>query len=394
LFTLNIHHKKDAILKKTDVLVIGGGIVGTSATFFLSKQGVDVILIDKSLIGREASGSNAGTLTIQITKLKLAHLAQESMRIWGELQEELEEDIEFRQPGGLRVAEDSQQFEVLRQSVSEQKKLGIETELLSSKELRSFAPYIGSSVVAASFCKEDGRSNPLASSVALARAAQSHGAKIHENEAVTGIKIISKNHFLVQTSKGVYQSSCILNSAGVWSKDIFRMIGLDFPITLDPQQVMVTEQAPRIFPYIITHVRGNLSLKQMDSGNVVIGGGWKGIGSAEKNIKKVSYHNMQENIQYACRVIPALKELNLIRCWTGLEGRTPDFLPILGNLILLPGFYSASCSKGGYHFGPLWGRILTELIVSGKTSIPIAEFDVNRFVHHLDKYFNDLKEFI
>jgi sarcosine oxidase subunit beta len=381
-------------LEKTDVLIIGGGIVGTSAAFFLSKQGVDIILVERSLIGREASGSNAGTLSVQTKKAELIHLAREGTRIWSELQEELEEDLEFRQHGGLRVAEDSQQLQVLLQIVKEQKKLGIDVELLSSKELETVAPYISSSVVAASFCKEDGRSNPLASPGALARAAQSQGARIHEYEAVKSIKIISKDCFLVKSTKGEYQSSCILNSAGVWSRDIFRMIGLDFPITLDPQQVMVTEQVPKIFPHLITHVKGNLTLKQMDSSNVVIGGGWKGIGNAEKRIKKVSYYNMQANIQYACRVIPGLKELNLIRCWTGLEGRTPDFLPIIGNLTLLPGFYSASCCKGGYHLGPLWGRVLTELILSGKTSIPIAEFDVNRFVHHLDKYFTVLKEII
>lgn len=378
--TSNIRHKKELKLEKADVIVIGGGIIGTSATFFLSKHDVEVTLFDKSGIGRQASGSNAGTMSVQNKKLKLIPMVHESQRIWSKFQEELEEDIEFRQPGGLRVAEDSQQLQKLRESVSQQKELGIEVELLSSKELSTFAPYIGPSVIAASFCEKDARSNPLTASIALARAAQSHGAKIYENEPVQSIKVEDKNRFLVQTSNGQYKSSCILNSAGVWSRDIFRMIGLDFPITLDTMQVMVTEQAPIIFPYIITHVEGNLTLKQFDSGNVVIGGGWKGIGNAEKNIKKVNYDSLKGNIQYACRVIPALKKLNLIRCWAGLEGRSPDLLPLLGQLKRFPGFYSACCAKGGHTLGPLLGRMLAELIVEGKTSFPINEFDVNRFV--------------
>ncbi len=368
-------------MQKTDVLVIGGGIIGTSAAYFLAKQSVNVILVEKSEIGREASGSNAGTLSVQTKELKMIPLRQESVKIWGTLQKELKEDLEFRQPGGLRIAENSQQIEYLRQSVNDQKKISLEVELLTSEELRAIAPYLGPSILAASFCSEDARSNPLISSLALARAAEKFGAKIYRNEAVKNIKTNEKNYFLVQTSRELYKSSCLLNSAGVWSRDIFRMIGLDLPITLDTQQVMVTEQVPRIFSHIITHVEGNLTLKQVDEGNVVIGGGWKGIGDIERNIKKVSFHNLLGNIQYACRAIPSLKNLNFIRCWAGLEGRTPDFRPLLGNLTLLPGFFAACCSKGGYTLGPLLGRTVAELIVKGKTCIPIAEFDVNRFVH-------------
>lgn len=367
-------------MKSTDVIVIGGGIIGTSAAFFLSKRDVSIILFDRSGIGREASGSNAGTMAIQNKKMKLVPYVRESHKIWTSYQEELGDEIEFRQPGGLRIAEDSQQLQLLSESVEQQKSLGIELELLSAEELRSFAPYIGPSVIAASFCREDARSNPLTASMALARAAQSRGALVYENEPVQQIKVEGKNRFSVQTSKGHYLTSCILNTAGVWSKKIFKMVGIDFPITLDPMQVMVTEKAPPIFSHIITHAKGNLTLKQVDSGNVVIGGGWKSAGDLEKNIKRVSYKSMKGNVKYACRAIPALKKLNLIRCWAGLEGRTPDFLPLLGQLNKVPGFYSACCIKGGQTLGPLLGRTIAELIIERKTSLLLDGFDVNRFV--------------
>ena len=157
------------------------------------------------------------------------------------------------------------------------------------------------------------------------------------------------------------------------------MIGLDFPITLDPMQAMVTERTSPVFPYVITHAQGNMTLKQMDSGNIVIGGGWKSIGNAEKNIKRIKYESMKGNIQYVCRIVPTLKKLNLIRCWAGLEGRSPDFLPFFGQLNKFPGFYSACCTKGGQTLGPLLGRTIVELIVDGKASIPLYGFDVNRF---------------
>jgi glycine/D-amino acid oxidase-like deaminating enzyme len=367
-------------LERTDVLIIGGGIIGSSAAYFISKQNAKVILLEKSEIGREASGANAGTLSIQNKEINVIPLAREGVKIWAELQEELEENLEFNQVGGIRVAENEQQFELLSQAVHFQKKAGLEDELLSQKELRDLAPYLGPSVIGASFCKEDSRCNPLVSSMALAKAAQRNGAKIHIHEAVTAIKMINKDSYSVQTSKEQYKTACVLNCAGVWSKDIFRMIDLDFPITLSPQQAMVTEQVQFLFSHIISHIKGKLTLKQVDSGNVLIGGGWEGFGDLDKNIKSISYESMNANLQYACRIIPGLKTLNLIRCWIGSEGRTPDRLPLLGQLHHLPGFYTASCAKGGFTLGPVMAKISSELILKGKTSYSISAFDVNRFV--------------
>jgi glycine/D-amino acid oxidase-like deaminating enzyme len=225
----------------------------------------------------------------------------------------------------------------------------------------------------------DARSNPLTATRAIARAAQSRGVKIYENNPVRSIVVEGKNRFIVRTANRQVQTSRILNSAGVWSNDIFKMLGMDFQITLDPMQVMVTERAPNIFPHVVTHAKGNMTLKQMDSGNVIIGGGWKSVGDAEKNIKKVKYDSMKGNIQFACRVVPALKKLNLIRCWAGLEGRSPDFLPLLGQLNKFPGFYSACCTKGGQTLGPLLGRTIAEIIADGRTSFLMDGCDVNRF---------------
>lgn len=367
-------HRVGLPLGKTDVLIIGGGIVGISAAFFLSKKGVDVTLIERSEIGGEASGSNAGSMALQNKELEVIPLAQESLKTWAELQAELKEDLEFRQHGGLRVAENDQQLQLLLRSVSVQKKKGLEVELLSSEELRSFAPYLGPSVVAASFCDKDARGNPLLASSALAKAARTQGAKIRVNEKVESIEITNNDRFLVQTSTGRYTSSCILNSAGVWSRDIFKMVGLDFSVTLHPQQVMVTEQVPIMFPHVVTHLEDNLTVKQMDSGNVIIGGGWEAMVD-----KTVRFDSMVGNLRDACRVAPSLSNLCLIRCWGGLEGRSLDFLPVLGNLTHLPGFYCAYGAKGGFTLGPIMGKLVSELIVSGKTTFPIEPFDVNRF---------------
>lgn len=367
-------------MEKTDILIIGAGIIGTSAAFFLSKENSSVTLVDKSFIGREASGATAGTMSFQNKEPRLIPLVQESVNIWRFFQEKLGDEIEFRQPGGFRIAENEQELSSLRQSIEKQKKAGLEVNLLISEELKRLAPYLGSTVIAATYYKQDARSNPLTSCLALTRAARENGVQVIEKEAVKAIRLESRNKFIVQTSKHFFQSSCILSAAGVWSKDIFKMIGLHFPITLDPMQVMVTESSPPIFEHIITHVKGNLTLKQVDSGNVVIGGGWKGEGDENKSIKNIIYESMKGNIQSACRAIPSLAALNLIRCWVGLEGRTPDQMPLLGELDSFPGFFSAACVKGGWTLGPLLGKLVAEMILGRKPSLAVDEFNPRRFL--------------
>ena len=118
-------------MKKVDILIIGGGIIGISAAYFLSKYGVNITLIEKLTIGREASAVNAGSLMLQNKELKLIPLAIEGVKIWSECKEMIKKDIEFRQKGGLRIAENIQQLKALRKIVPEQKKRGLEVEILS-----------------------------------------------------------------------------------------------------------------------------------------------------------------------------------------------------------------------------------------------------------------------
>jgi len=369
-------------MNKTEVLIIGGGIIGVSAAYFLAGRGVDVTLVERSGIGGGATGACAGSMSLQNKELKAIPLSQEALRVWAWLQDETGEDLEFRQIGGLRVAENDAQLEKLKSSVVEQKNNGLEAqlEIFSGRKLRSFAPFLGSSAVAASYCGKDAKGNPLLAAVTIARAAQSRGAKIHPQEIVQGIEVKSPDCFEIQTSNTTYQSTRVINAAGVWAKNIFNMVNVKVPIRLSVQQAMVTEKVPRLFSRIITHVEGNLTLKQVENKSVLIGGGWKGKADAGGYTSTVQLESLKGNLERAGCVIPALRGLNLLRTWTGLEGRSPDLYPLLGPLQSLPGFYSACCARGGFTMGPVIGKLVTELIVDGGTSFPIEGMDVNRAV--------------
>jgi len=366
-------------MEKTDVLIIGGGIIGAAAAYFLSRDGVDVLLVEKGELGREASGATAGTLSIQNKEEKSLALAREGVRIWAELQDEIGEPLEFVRTGGLRVAETEDQVRTLEKAARRQRKSGLTVDIWDHTRLRKEAAYLSPDIAAASFCPLDSRCNPLKAVVALAEHASRQGARFRLGEAVEAIASTTADGFLVTTSRQCYHGTMVLNCTGVWSRQIFRLLGLDLPVVLSPQQVMVTEQVPPLFSHVISHIQGKLTLKQVESGNVVIGGGWEGHGDTARGLKDLEIESLMGNIRYAGRVIPGLNELYLLRCWIGFEGRTPDRLPLLGSLRSHPQFLTAGCAKGGFTMGPLLAKLAAEFIRTGKTSIPLDDFDANRF---------------
>ncbi len=366
-------------MEKTDVLIIGGGIIGAASAYFLSREGVDVLLVEKGELGREASGATAGTLSIQNKVDKSLALAQEGVRVWAELQDEIGESLEFARVGGLRVAETADQARVLEEAAARQRKSGLEVDIWDRFRLSREAGYLSPNIEAASYCLQDSRCNPLKAVLALAENARRSGARIRLGETVEAIESSTVDSFLVKTSRRSYRSNLILNCSGVWSREIFRLLGLELPIVLSPQQVMVTEQVPPLFSHVISHIQGKLTLKQVESGNVVIGGGWEGHGDLIRGRKDLEIESLVGNIRYAGRVIPGLNELYLLRCWIGFEGRTPDRLPLMGSLSGRPRFFTACCAKGGFTLGPLMAKLTAEFIRTGKASIPLDDFDVNRF---------------
>lgn len=369
-------------MKISDVLIIGAGIIGTSTAYFLSKQGIDLIVLDKSFIGKEASGVNAGSLMVQNKEIDLIPIAKKSISIWKKFHNEISEEIEFSQPGGLIVAENGEQLNKLKKQIMLQRKAGLDVNLINPEELRNLEPNLSNSVVGASYCKIDGFCNTLKATILIANAARSFGTKFNLEEKVIGIDFKKNKCFTVYTTKEKYKANRLVICAGVWSDEILKMLGINIPIQLSPQQVMVTETTSSIIiRHVISHVEGNLTLKQSNNGNVIIGGGWEAEGDKKKNIKQNKYTSIIGNSICASRVVSSLKYLSIIRCWAGLEGRSLDKLPILGNPSSIPGLFIACCTKGGFTIGPALGSILADMIIGSENKNYFdKKFDVNRFI--------------
>lgn len=366
--------------QEAEVCVLGAGVMGASAAWHLAQRSVDVLVIDKSVAGSEASGATAGTLAIQNKRAAAIPFVLQALDMWRSLSEQLGTDVGYEVRGGLRVAHGSDDVEKLERAVVQQRALGVDVEMIYPPQLRTLAPYLAPGVQAASYCARDGLANPFATVRALLRAATCAGVRVETGCTVTNAACDADRGFILYTSKGAVRCGILLAAAGAWTKDLARMLGVDLPIHTELLQALITNFGPPLFPHVITHVRGNLTLKQQRrSGKVLIGGAWPGAGSLESGRRDVRRESLLGNLRWAVETIPAIRETQLLRSWVGFEGRTPDRMLICGP-IGPPGFHVLGCAAGGFTLSPLAGRIAAEYIVSGKPHVECGALAVQRFV--------------
>lgn len=360
----------------TEIAVIGGGIAGLSVALFLARDGAEVAVIERAETWSEASGANAGTLSLQVKILPVLALARHALTLWASLRD-LGIETGFARPGGLRVATSEAEVEALRRYAQRQADAGVTTSWLAGGCLRSFCPWLGSAVRAASFCGEDGFASPLLTGPSLLEAVRRAGATILTGAAISAIAT-ERTGYRLDLPAGVLRCKVLVLAAGPWTADLARMLDVRLPLYVDVNMLSVTEPAPPLLDRVITHIGGVLSLKQHPNGTILIGGGWQGRGGYSPPRKEIDHERLIQNIRQAAAVVPALARLRLVRSWAGFEAVTADALPFLGGL---PGHRNAFVSagaRGGFHLGLAQGQLLAQLIRRGRTDLPIAAFDPAR----------------
>ena len=361
-----------------DVAVVGAGIQGLATALFLARAGREVLICERGDPWREASGVNAGSLAIQNKRLPLVPLAREALTQWTAFQQELG-DVGFVRSGGLKVAQSEDDVVRLRASADQQRALGLDLEWLEGAALRRRAPWLGADVAAATFCAEDGFAIPLLAGPVLLEAVRKTGVMVSPHTPVLAVHP-DGDRLRVETSRGAIVCRTLVVAAGVWSGEIARLLGVALPVDLDVNMLTITEPARPVMEGIVTHVGGVLTLKQYPNGTCMIGGGWQGRGDVATRRKDLDYESLLHNLRVAAAVVPGLAGLNVVRSWAGLEGATPDLLPLLGRLPGHRNVFVTACARGGFTLGPVLGRLLAELIVHGDASMPIGAFDPARFV--------------
>ena len=368
---------REGLPAEAEVVVVGAGIVGVCAALFLARDGRETLLLERGIPFGDASGLNAGTLSLQVKTPRAWDLSRLGLALWARLAGKLEEDPGFTRCGGLRIALDEREQARLGASVQAQCAHGLEVHLLDGVTLREQAPWLGPRVRAASRCEDDAYASPLLAGPALLRGAVAEGVAVCGECAVTHMQADGPGYRL-HTPRGQVRCRHLVLAAGAATGELAAMLGIPLPVLADLNMLHVTEPAPPIMEGILTHVGGVLSLKQYPNGTCVIGGGWQGRGDAGD--QAIHHENLHHNLAIAARAVPALADLRLVRSWTGLEALVPDALPVAGEVPGRPGVYVAACARGGYTIGPAQAFIISEQIAGRSPPLDVAAFSPARLL--------------
>jgi len=383
--------------RTTDVLVIGGGILGCAAAYYLAKHGVAVLLAERGELNREASGANAGSLHIQIhgAHFRFQYLEHrraaerraffdasnrlfvEAARVWAGLEQELGTDLGVRIRGGLMVAQTPAELEVLRTKVEYENSVGLATALVSTDEMLRHEPCLAGDLLGASYCATEGFANPLLVAPAFMRRAIELGAQLSLRTRVEGVSPAADHQFLVTTSQGPILARRIVVAAGAQTRHIGRLVGLDLPVLVHPIQVLSTESRPPMLAQLIQHGGTRpLSLRQTQYGTFVIGGGWPASEIAGAPRLTVERPSLAANAAVATEVMPALRDVKMTRSWAGMTSTVgrKNRVGLLGRAGHLGQFYVVVASGLGFTLGPVLGRLMAELVTQGSASLPTEMF--------------------
>jgi sarcosine oxidase subunit beta len=367
-----------------DVIVVGGGIMGAATAFFLRRRGLKVVLLERGLVGQQASGVNFGNVRRQGRFLPQVPLANRSRAVWGRMAELLGEDAEFIATGHIRVAfrpDDVTRLEAHAEAVSA---YGLELELISGNALRARFPYLAPTVLAGSLSPLDGHANPRLAAPAFGRAATRDGALVVENAEVIAIEKPGTDFVVETRGAGTYRAPAVQISTGAWGNTLASRFGEPVPLVARGPQMAVTEpMAYRIGPVIGVSSdipEEGIYLRQVKRGNIVYGGGWRGPAFPDELRAYVDPMNTLRQFPMLHRVVPGTAALRIIRTWSGIEGYLPDDLPVMGPSGKVAGlFYAFGFCGHGFQLGPGVGETMAELIATGDTTTPLAPFHITRF---------------
>ncbi|WP_263141002.1 FAD-dependent oxidoreductase [Pseudomonas sp. RIT-PI-AD] len=373
-----------------EVIVIGGGLAGCATAYYLAKDGVDVVLLERGELNTQASGSNAGSLHAQIPHDPFVNKGPEwarrfapsiqlmarSIEMWHQLPAELGVDLEVSTKGGLLVASSEQQLREVEAKARLEREHGLDVRLLDRREVRDLAPYLSDRVLGGAFCPIEGKASPLIATLAYANAAKRLGVSFRRHSPVLDIER-GQGNYRVVLGEGSLVAPRVVNAAGADAGRIAAMLGIATDVQGFAIQVAVTEQTGPLIPHLVYSAGEKLTLKQNAIGSVLIGGGWPARWHGRGH-PVTDPDSLAQNMALALQTVPALGPLRVIRTWAAVVNGTDDWRPILGEVPGAPGFFMNFFPWMGFTAGPLIARVIASL-VQGK-AVPL-DVDYRPFLY-------------
>lgn len=361
-----------------DVAVLGAGVMGSTAALFLARQGRRVALIDRKAIFREASGVNAGTLTLNMTRAALVPHALKGREMWLEARNWLGRDVGAVATPGLSLAFTEAECALLEERAAARREMGAPISVVGAARALEVEPGLNTTVRAAAYCPLDGFIPAYGVGRGYCLALHEAGVEIMENSAVDGIARAGGHYEIVSAGQVIARARSIVLAGGAWLERMMAWLGLRMRVKCLVNQLVVTERLPPVMGSVVSIANGLLSLKQFVNGTVVMGGGWQGRGNVDTGETSVIPANLVGNVRLASFTIPRLSEARIARIWLGFESETDDAMPAIGPI---PGWENAfviGCVHSGFTSGPYMGRLLAQAM-DGQ-AVDLKAFDPARLL--------------
>lgn len=367
-----------------DVVIVGGGIVGAATAFFLRKRGRSVVLLERGLVGQQASGVSFANVRRQGRFLPQLPLAHRSREIWGRLPELIGHDAEFIVTGHIRAVFDEQGLASIEKYASDARPWGLDLEILNQAEVRRRFPFFGPDVIGGSYSPHDGHANPRLAAPAFGRAARKAGATVLENCEVMDISK-DTHDFRVTAKDGMTVTApTALICAGAWAGRLSAGFGEPVPMETHGPIMGVTEPLPYGIVPVVGVTSSNpaeiMYFRQVKRGNIVFGGSMRGKAFLDERRAQPKPGYTLQQLPHLRRIVPALANVHVLRTWSGVEGYLPDDLPVIGPSQRVSGLYYAFGFSGhGFQTGPGVGDVVAELIDRGSSTIDLSYCSIQRF---------------
>lgn len=356
------------------VVIVGGGVTGLSAGWHLARSGCDVLVIDKGIVGWEASGRNGGGASHYHSPL-----FAEEQRLWPQMDELLGYPTEYRRERVIVALTESQlrHYHYMAAMFNE---LGFAADHLDAQQAIAMAPLVSNACLGGIHLKFGGHANPQRTVQAYAWALQDHGGRVLQNAAVTGFDTVGGRVSGVMTPRGDFGCDVLVVAAGPQTGRLLAQVGVDLPLAAARAEMIVTEPAPLM---AIGGVDGNgLYGRQTLRGNLAYGGGpheWLEVSETGPSVRPTT-PLMRNLAKRVAELLPKAAHLRVIRSWAGVIENTPDGRPVIDRLTSPDNVVVATMSGVGFGLSPASGHAIADLVLEGRCSFAdIDKLGIGRF---------------
>jgi len=377
--------------KEARVVIVGGGIVGCSLAYHLTKLGcADVVLLERKKLTCGTTWHAAGLVGQLRATLNLTKLAQYTANLYDTLEAETGQATGYRRRGSIGVASNDARFEELKRGASMAKTFGLEVDVVGPGEIKELWPLINvNDIVGGVYLPGDGQTNPTDTTIALAKGARMGGAQVFEDTKVTGIVTQNGRAVGVRTEQGEIAAEFVVNCAGMWGREVGRMAGVNVPLHACEHFYIVTENMEGL-PSDLPVLRDpdSCAYFKEDAGKLL-------LGAFEPNAKPWGMDGIPEDFSFdqlpedfdhftpileaAMNRVPALEKVGIRTFFNGPESFTPDVRYMLGEAPELKNFFvAAGFNSIGIQSAGGAGKVLAEWILEGHPPMDLWDVDIRR----------------